>query len=130
MQKKLNNAKIYAAKVMNKTPNLLGEDTAVTEVEVQRQHGLLQNYIVVTVTRKNENPLAELSSVFLSGKQLSLSLSAHLIRESTGLTNWLLEGSWQPGEDTKRIPPSLSPCGICPRPPEVPLSHRWPQKSE
>ncbi len=60
VQKKLNNAKIYAAKVMNKTPNLLGEDTAVTEVEVQRQHGLLQNYIVVTVTRKNENPLGYL----------------------------------------------------------------------
>ena len=29
-------------------------------MEVQRQHGLLQNYIVVTVTRKNENPLGYL----------------------------------------------------------------------
>lgn len=60
VQKKLNNATIYAARMMNKTPNLLGEDTAVTGVEVQRQYGLLQNYIVVTVTRKNENPLGYL----------------------------------------------------------------------
>lgn len=60
VRKKLNNATTYAAKVMNKTPNLLGEDTRVTGVEVQRQHGFLQNYIVVTVTRKNENPLGYL----------------------------------------------------------------------
>lgn len=57
---KINNATAYAGKVMNKTPNLLGEDTAVKGVTVKRDLGLLQTYITVTVTRKNENPLGYL----------------------------------------------------------------------
>ena len=57
VRKKLQHIKTYAARVMQKTPNLLGEDTEVAGVEVKRQQGILQNYIVVTVTRQNENPL-------------------------------------------------------------------------
>lgn len=60
VRKKMNNANIYASKVMGKVPNLLGEDTEVEGVEVSREQGFLQNNILVTVTRKDENPLGYL----------------------------------------------------------------------
>lgn len=60
VRKKMNQAKTYAAKVMGKVPSLLGEDTEVEGVKVSREQGILQNNILVTVTRKNENPLGYL----------------------------------------------------------------------
>lgn len=54
------NAENYAARVMNKTPNLTGDNLDMPQV--RRETGLLaqHNYITVTVTRQNENPLGYL----------------------------------------------------------------------
>lgn len=60
VRRKLTNAEGYAVGVMYGTPNLLGEDTEIESVVVERERGMLQNYITVTVTRKNENPLGYL----------------------------------------------------------------------
>lgn len=60
VQEKLKNATFYAGMMMNRVPNLLGEETAVEGIKVGRDKGLMQNYITVKVTRKNEDPLSYL----------------------------------------------------------------------
>lgn len=60
VQAKLNNAEAYAGTMVNRVPNLLGEETAVKGIKVGRDTGLMQNYITVKVTRKNEDPLSYL----------------------------------------------------------------------
>ena len=54
------NAEKYAIKVMNRMPNLTGDNLDMPQV--RRKTGLLgqHNYITVTVTRSNENPLGYL----------------------------------------------------------------------
>lgn len=59
-QSKVNNITEYAGKLVREVPNPLGEKTAVKGVSAERDKGILQNYIKVTVTRNNENPLAYL----------------------------------------------------------------------
>ncbi len=60
VQAKLKNAEAYAGTMVNRVPNLLGEETAVKGIKAGRDTGLMQNYITVKVTRKNEDPLSYL----------------------------------------------------------------------
>lgn len=61
---KENNATAIAGELLRMTPNLLGEDTAILEgsrgVSVRRDIVGLHGYVLVTVTRQNENPLGYL----------------------------------------------------------------------
>lgn len=57
--KKEQNAKAYAVRMTGGVPNLLGKSTEI-ETEKTRavwEKGILQSYINITVTRKNENPI-------------------------------------------------------------------------
>lgn len=60
--KKEENAKNYAARMTGSTPNLLGKSTEIESEKTRAvwERGILQSYISVTVTRKNENPLGYL----------------------------------------------------------------------
>ena len=60
VQAKLKNAEAYAGTMVNRVPNLLGEETAVKGIKAGRDTGLMQNYITVKITRKNEDPLSYL----------------------------------------------------------------------
>ena len=60
--KKEQNAKTYAVRMTGGTPNLLGKYTEIENEKTRAvwERGILQSYINVTVTRKNENPLGYL----------------------------------------------------------------------
>lgn len=63
-KKRLQNAKEYAEKLTGEPANVLEEQTEIENVKVEMEKGLLQNYVKVTVTRKNENPISNLYEKF------------------------------------------------------------------